>query len=865
MKKKILLVCAILVALLALSSCSFFGGNDNSTPTPSGSEKISQIVLYDTGMDILDFRSKIYDLTGIIAVVAQDEPAKECEIVFGDTNRAVTALAKAELEKLESGKSSADYGYIIYYDGKSVAIYWDHENLRDLAVNKFVSECLDKLKLKMSEGTVASATYTAKETIEEALWMALEEVATPEVYAALRKHNNYLDGSTMLAWMANLWDGDIGGFYFSNTARDNEPYRPDIESTEWIMSFLKSSGAMNSVNNELPHEIKTKIVDFALSLQHSDGYFYHPQWPIGTDKLQTDRYGRDLTNAMSIINRFTIDRDGDGVEEKQYPKYCTPNGYKCAAHALDGGSCNLSLTTAQGGLPLSGINAAVSITTSSSLAVSKISGSVVKPTAAASDKPDYSSPTAFKAWLEVYNATLRENSGKAHNLNALAGEIRAHGYNDIVLDMLQTAQREIYEEQTARGEEPTGFWQYTADLKCVWGMHKYIGYYSTAKASLTYHKEMVKTIVKVIAIDPSTITSYALNDHMNQWVAINHVISNAKTYNPDVVPELYEIVRENVVDLIDNSIERLRPMNLGDGMFVYSYSGRAPSSIYGTPISKGIAEADVNGMLLLGNYYNAVFESLGYTKIPLCSAIDGEEFVDTILNCEPIEKIPLPKAEVLDFEKGSLGNRVSMNNNNATASITIEADPEDSSNSALMFYSPSATANDGDHLIITASNSGGNCAIAEFDMYVETAPATRFIQLKLGDSIMLEFIVSGQYLTIRMASAYSSARYDNLLTTTHQVKAFGEWHRIRVEMYDPEEDDDTGTPHIKLFVDDEFIKESTCYMGVESGKTFKGSYDAVDFYSLKSVESLVYVDNLFLNKEYKEYTPDDHDISDSRS
>jgi hypothetical protein len=397
----------------------------------------------------------------------------------------------------------------------------------------------------------------------------------------------------------------------------------------------------------------------------------------------------------------------------------------------------------------------------------------------------------------------------------------------------------------------------------VWGIHKYIGYYSYANASLTYHKEIVQSIIKVIAIDPSTIKSYALNDHMNQWVAITHIISNAKSYNPDVVPEIYELVRANAADLIDNSIERLEPVNLGNGMFVYSYSGRAPSIIYGTPISKGIAEADTNGMLLLRNYYNAVFESMGYTKIPLCTPTDGEIFINTVLNCEPIDKKPLPKAETIDFENALISDRVNLTNNNATSSVSVEVDPEDSDNLALMFYSPSATANDGDHLNIIASSSGGNCAITEFDIYVETA-TSRFIQLKIGESAMLEFVLSGEYLTIRMASAYSSAQYDNLLTAAHNVKAIGEWHRIRVEMYDPEEDDETGMPHIKLFVDEEFIKESSCYMGIESGKKFKGDFASVNFYSLKSIESLIYIDNLFINKEYKEYVPDSDDISDSR-
>ena len=42
----------------------------------------------------------------------------------------------------------------------------------------------------------------------------------------------------MLIWYAGLYDPEIGGFYFSNSARDTEGFLPDIESTAQAINFI---------------------------------------------------------------------------------------------------------------------------------------------------------------------------------------------------------------------------------------------------------------------------------------------------------------------------------------------------------------------------------------------------------------------------------------------------------------------------------------------------------------------------------------------------------------------------------------------------------------------------------------------------
>ena len=108
-------------------------------------------------------------------------------------------------------------------------------------------------------------------------------------------YSQYGDG--IPRWLGGLYDKEIGGFYYSNSARDNEPYLPDIESTAQASHFLMNSGMVKSLK-DLPTEIKEGIARFTRSLQSpDDGFIYHPQW--GKDIVDSRR-GRDMNWACSL-------------------------------------------------------------------------------------------------------------------------------------------------------------------------------------------------------------------------------------------------------------------------------------------------------------------------------------------------------------------------------------------------------------------------------------------------------------------------------------------------------------------------------------------------------------------------------------
>ena len=133
-------------------------------------------------------------------------------------------------------------------------------------------------------------------------------------------------------WMAGLWEPEIGGFYYSNSARDHEGFLPDIESTVQALTFLRRNGIMGEGGSllSLPSSVREKLLSFARGLQYEDdGFFYHPQWG---KNIIPSRKGRDFSWATSLIKDLGaeplyplgVDRiKKDGEAPASVPEYIT--------------------------------------------------------------------------------------------------------------------------------------------------------------------------------------------------------------------------------------------------------------------------------------------------------------------------------------------------------------------------------------------------------------------------------------------------------------------------------------------------------------------------------------------------------------
>lgn len=105
----------------------------------------------------------------------------------------------------------------------------------------------------------------------------------------------------LLSWLAGLYEPSVGGFYYSRSARDNDGFLPDIESTLQALNIIENGGMIGSLG-ELPEKMKGQIREFVCSLQcEEDGYIYHPQWG---KNITDSRKGRDINWAIDLSRRL---------------------------------------------------------------------------------------------------------------------------------------------------------------------------------------------------------------------------------------------------------------------------------------------------------------------------------------------------------------------------------------------------------------------------------------------------------------------------------------------------------------------------------------------------------------------------------
>ncbi len=105
----------------------------------------------------------------------------------------------------------------------------------------------------------------------------------------------------LLGWLAGLFDPNTGGFYYSNSARDNDGFLPDIESTNQVLSILTRSGAIASYD-DLPVLLKREITFFVCQKEDREtGFFFHPQWKYERSNTNICRLSRDLQAADTIF------------------------------------------------------------------------------------------------------------------------------------------------------------------------------------------------------------------------------------------------------------------------------------------------------------------------------------------------------------------------------------------------------------------------------------------------------------------------------------------------------------------------------------------------------------------------------------
>lgn len=133
-----------------------------------------------------------------------------------------------------------------------------------------------------------------------------------KVIEALQDYYSIFKDSA-LVWLAELFDPDIGGFYYSESARDNEfinfngvdyPLLPDIESTSQATNFLYNNEVYTDWM-DFPLWMRKKMEKFICERQDPEtGFFYHPQWPKALTDSKPSRRGRDAWWAFTMAQKY---------------------------------------------------------------------------------------------------------------------------------------------------------------------------------------------------------------------------------------------------------------------------------------------------------------------------------------------------------------------------------------------------------------------------------------------------------------------------------------------------------------------------------------------------------------------------------
>lgn len=215
---------------------------------------------------------------------------------------------------------------------------------------------------------------------------ALTKSHGKDVAEATKKLHTLFD-ENIYKWLASLWDKEAGGFYYSISARDNEGFWPDMESTAQALNSLDSFGILNG-GVPVPMSMQKKMISFMQNKQHEDdGYFYHAQW--GKD-VSTSRRARDLGHALNIFGRF------GGA-----PLY--PTALDRIKEAVESGNMNAENSTI----------------------------------------PEHlRSKEAFRAYLESLEINKPGNSySVGHRIGQQVNEINAAGLTDVCVDFLNSTQK----------------------------------------------------------------------------------------------------------------------------------------------------------------------------------------------------------------------------------------------------------------------------------------------------------------------------------------------------------------------------------------------------------------------------------------
>lgn len=844
-------------------------GEENVTDEFCVAEGVSFNMLFEEQDDVdWSFIDAIGNVTGKYPSVKIGEfEERKNEMLFGRVDRQVSEDGYRVLERL-SIENSRYQPYVVYSDGKSIAFCYDGYVFNDKYVREYIFNWFLETYVNVSEPKIIEAGVLLKGTLDavafqeakdeemiNAAWENLRKEAGggelgDETVKAIKTFYALYD-DRMVEWLADLYDPDTGGFYYSNSGRNSEGFLPDLESTSQALTFLTGSGMIKSLKDSIPLDMQKQLIAFAKSRQDPNGYFYHPQWEKSTIDSNLTRKGRDLGHGEMILSTF-------GAK----PTYRTPTG-------IPGDGVVVEVT-----LPPSN-NIVSPVSTSVASAVSKVVA------AANLSSPHLESLETLSAYLKTLD--INGNSyGVGSEIAAQAKQIRAR---DQELNNGGAMTKMVVDWMNQHCYPTTGTWKNVADYEGVNGLLKLVDAYNNFGAPLPYPAAAVRSSVDAITSNEEALTVCFV---YNTWVATGYIFDNVLRYGVNgqaLVDEMRAELRLNITKAMKYTGEKVSQFRKPDGSFSYLIGETAANS-EGMPVAlPHTDEGDVNASFIcICGISNAIFKDLGYTYIPQYTESDFMRFICRLSDQGSIVKSEYPTiVREATFDNETVGNssaEITLKsgwNGSPTGSLTVVKDPRiENEGNVLLMNSPNDGANCVDLDIHRSSNANASRYLFEGEMCFEFPneayaywnspdydpaehdPFSGYIaQLNMGgvkyNLYSLGFDV-GRDGNIRIFEFSSSngKGAENDLGFTAKVD---EWFKIKIEYFVGDHD----TVRIKVYFNDKLYYVSDNYYSPygdkyfgndETQETYVGTFINVMSYCY----GRIYFDNLTTYKDRTKYT-----------
>ena len=779
---------------------------------------------------------------------------QEHELVLGNVGRPVSDSAYAQLERIDLNTEN-DLRYVIYSSGSSIAIAYDEnpENyVFDMAIDYFIDNIVSD-QVIAKRGVIHKYSFDLYEYLGELdaeyyqkSWNKIASLAGvygSDLVNAIQSFYSLFDGEKLVKWMANLYDSDIcvcqdfygeavcrritdpenaslicgtGGFYYSNSARDNYGFLPDAESTVQALGFLGRCGIAAGIGGDyvslIPDWMAEQIIAFTYNLQDPDGFFYHPQW--GKD-IGNSRRSRDYNWCLNMLKAW-------GVKTK----------YKTMGDIAVETSFGL-LTERLGSSTVAAASKVIAVESETRI-------------------PDHlKTLEAFKQY--VYDQDVYNNSYSAgNNFSSQMSQIktRPKEYCDFLRDHLN----EVYNFYG------NGTWHHTINYYAINGVMKISGVYSSLKAEIPDAHLACRAAFAAVSSDQETS---GIVDIWNTWEAVVRILGNISSYaegGEETVKALREEILSSAASAIIATRDKVSEFVKIDGSISYKKKNSSPTS-QGVPVAvSGTNEGDVNATVI-GSLYNisSIFSSLGMSEyeVTMCRSKERAIFYDIIENLSPINKGGDGNISYapIDFDYEDVNDvSAEVTLGSGSDGIVVE-DPRGSGNvlhyvSAVYPGSENKYNDNSLKLVNQGVTAGASAQVFEGELcFLEAIPTADAFRIELGSEgdasncYRITFRQSGD--DIQLWEGSSSSSTNNVINYLGVSAKVGEWFKLKVEYYKG----DDSSVRIKIYFNDKLCAVSDNYYNNNGTKltgtgTPNSTFKHTRFYALNGKRVSVLMDNI---------------------